>query len=376
MLVIISYAVQKFLFITIGIVGLGLLIALHELGHFLFCKLFNVYTPSFSIGFGPIIFSKIIGETTFKLSAIPLGGYVEIAQSTENNLPNTSNSIYFETIYWWQKLLIMLGGICFNLLSAYTIIILLSLCKDPLIIYKNYAQSSIASIKDDSKAFQEGLTNQCRIIAINHHYIDQEKSLLEELKKYTSKQEIQVVQFETNNTKETRIFEIKMPYDITSLNTEEKASLFLETLLHDGITFDTAKTISIYSLIKNGIYKTNSFIKQTFKGLLSVATGKKNANLSGPIMIIALSSTILAKGIFAFLFFLAIISINLALINLVPLPILDGGQILFLLIEIIFRRPLNERIREFISIACWVLFLILFVYLSWTDISTLIIKAI
>ena len=79
----IAFLVQNIFFIFIGLVGINFLVGFHELGHFLFCKLFKIRTPTFSIGFGPFLASKKIGQTTFALSAIPLGGYVEIAGSAE-----------------------------------------------------------------------------------------------------------------------------------------------------------------------------------------------------------------------------------------------------------------------------------------------------
>ena len=110
--------------IILALFGLGFVIAFHELGHLLTAKLFNVLAPSFSIGFGPRIFQKKFGETTYALSAIPLGGYVELAGSAEmgqgeqTHAHDTSDRS-FAAIPYWQKLLIMLGGIGFNIFFAY-----------------------------------------------------------------------------------------------------------------------------------------------------------------------------------------------------------------------------------------------------------------
>ena len=94
--------------------------------------------------------------------------------------------------------------------------------------------------------------------------------------------------------------------------------------------------------------------------------------MAGPLMIIAMSSKWAKEGFILFILFLAIISINLAVLNLVPIPILDGGQIVFHTIEAIIRRPLPEVIRQYVHIACWILFLLLFVYLSWQDLVRII----
>ena len=115
---------QSFFFLIIGILGISFLIAFHELGHFLFCKLFNIHTPSFSIGFGPRLISKKIGSTEFKISVIPLGGYVEIAGSAEPGQgkqkdANRMDEQSFAIKPFWQKFLVMIGGILFNMAFAY-----------------------------------------------------------------------------------------------------------------------------------------------------------------------------------------------------------------------------------------------------------------
>ncbi len=120
----------KLFFLFEGIIGLGFIIAFHELGHFLFCKAFNIRVPSFSIGFGPKLFSKKIGGTEFSLSAIPLGGYVEIAGSAEvgqgeQKEAHANDEGSFARKPYYQKLLVMLGGIAFNILFAYVVLSLL-----------------------------------------------------------------------------------------------------------------------------------------------------------------------------------------------------------------------------------------------------------
>lgn len=370
MIIIFSQFLSKFFFIILGLLGLSFLIAIHELGHFVFCKLFKVYTPSFSIGFGPIIVSKKIGETNFKLSAIPLGGYVEIGQAEEEKIPYKSNSFYFETINWWKKLLIMLGGIIFNFLSSYFILIVLSIQQEHSIIYKNYALCNIESVAKESEAFHKNLNPTFCLLQINELNLDETKPLAEQLEKITISDTYQKAIF-INKAQESIELFFEIP-QLKEASPEKKAMLFLEKLTNFGITFDTQKP-TLQSAINNGIKQTNKFIWRTFLGLKAALTGTTNASLSGPIMIIAMSSKIIEKSINQFLIFLALISINLALINLIPLPILDGGQIFFLAIELILQKPLNAKIREYISLVCWIGFMVLFAYLSLKDLFKLII---
>ena len=115
---------QSLFFIIIGIMGIGFLIGFHEFGHFIFCKIFHIRTPSFSIGMGPRIFKKKIGETEFALSLLPLGGYVEIAgaaevgQGEQKEAYSTDQNSFASKPYY-QKMLVMAGGIVFNLMFAY-----------------------------------------------------------------------------------------------------------------------------------------------------------------------------------------------------------------------------------------------------------------
>src|SRR5437762_6660366 len=119
---------QNIFFILIGCFGMGFVIAFHELGHFLFARMFKIRVPSFSIGFGPKVISKKIGETEFSFSAIPFGGYVEIAGAAEvgqgeQKEAHASDKYSFAVKPYYQKLFVMVGGILFNLLLAYVFII-------------------------------------------------------------------------------------------------------------------------------------------------------------------------------------------------------------------------------------------------------------
>ncbi len=119
---------QNLFTIAAGLVGLTFLVTFHEFGHFLFCKLFKIHTPSFSIGLGPYLYSKKIGDTVFAISAIPAGGYVEIAGAAEVGQGDQAHAgrqdhYSFASKPFYQKFLVMSGGILANLLFAYVAII-------------------------------------------------------------------------------------------------------------------------------------------------------------------------------------------------------------------------------------------------------------
>ena len=360
---------QNIFFILLGIIGVGFLIGFHELGHFLFCKLFGIRTPSFSIGFGPRLISRKIGDTIFSLSAIPLGGYVEIAGSAEmgqgeQKEAHTSDEGSFARKPYYQKLLVMLGGIAFNLIFAYCAFItifLIGLPKTPHFFPDN-AQPIINHIQDDSAADKGGLKIGDHILTVNGTSIEGNAATAINLIESLANQNITI---------SVERYEKERTFNITVGQKESRDNKIVGSL---GIGFEI-KNVAGYSplkAIKYGITKTNAVIAQTFNAFKGLFTGRNLNQMAGPIMIISMTAKSAGAGLPIFLFFLAIISINLAVLNLNPIPILDGGQILFYTIEAIIGRELPIKIKEYIHIACWVLLLGLILYLSTQDLGRML----
>jgi len=351
----------KLFFIAIGIIGVGFLIAFHELGHFIFCKLFNVKTPAFSIGFGPQLIKKQIGETLFSISAIPLGGYVQMESgSEEGSIPNDPRS--FNAKPYYQKLLIMCGGIGFNLVFAYLILMSLAFTGIPktLLLYPKNATPNINIILPNSAAERAGLKQGDTIRAINNEPIDGDVSKLLETLKPLANKEVTLTIERLNSPQD-----IVATLDERKVGTESSGSL--------GVIFELLETpgLSLIASIKQGIALTNKIISNTIDGFVSIFHKKDMSQVGGPLMIISMTTSVAAQGIKILLLFLAVISVNLAILNLIPLPIFDGGQILFYTIEAIIRRPLPDRVREYIHIASWLGLMVLVIYLTGKDIARL-----
>lgn len=356
--VTIAPAFLKLFSLLIGLLGLGFLVAFHELGHFLFAKLFGVRTPSFSIGFGPKIFSKKIGQTEFCLSAIPFGGYVEMAGSVEIGQGEQKEAYAtdkgsFAAKPFYQKLCILFGGIFFNLLFAYftmTILFLTGMPKNKLL----NPIPVVTAIRTDSPAEKAGLQVGDRIIAIENAPLENKIDRIQELLATADAQTNLLI--ERNGTQQ--------PLS-TLLEHSDQYPTPLNAL---GIlAFDTEPTPphSFFEALKKGISSTNKWIIAT---IMSFSQLRKNVqHITGPIGIVAMTTQAVSTGITLFLLLLVLISINLAILNLIPLPILDGGQILFYSIEALTGKPLPIKIREYIHIATWILFLMLFIYITGKD---------
>ncbi len=346
---------MKLFYIAVGIIGVGFLIAFHELGHFIFCKLFNIRTPAFSIGFGPQLLKKQIGETMFSISAIPLGGYVQMESNTESGHDPRS----FNSKPYYQKLLVMCGGIGFNMIFAYLILMGLAFTGIPktLLLYPKNASTRVNTVMPDTAAAKAGIQPGDVITSINNESLDGDATKLLEKIKALPNQTI-TLSLERQNQLQT----ISATLDERIVDSETLGSL--------GVIFELRETPgqSLLDAIKDGIALTNKIIWNTIDGFVSIARKKDMSQVGGPLMIISMTTSVAAQGLKILLLFLAVISVNLAVLNIIPLPIFDGGQILFYTIEAIIRRPLPERVREYIHIASWIGLMILVLYLTGKDI--------
>lgn len=279
-MIIFTVLFQKLILISISLFGLGFLIFIHELGHFLFCKLFNIPAPIFSIGFGPTLVSRNYKGTDFKLSLIPLGGYVQIGNPEELNNTSSQDGSHEVDILkskpLYKGVLVLLGGIIFNLLFAYTISIGLSIGN-------------------------------------------------------------------------------KLPKNLIHILSSDK-----------NICINEKNTIS--EKIKTGFSMTNMLIEKTYNGIISLFRERKFNQLSGIVGILNGGMNAANSNFGSFLFFFIMISINLALGNLLPLPILDGGQILMLLLARIFKIKNMDFIHVIAFYISVSLLASIMLYSTWNDI--------
>lgn len=352
--------------ILAGLFGIGFLIGFHELGHFLFAKLFNVRTPSFSIGFGPRLLTKKIGDTEFSLSAIPLGGYVELAGAGEpgqgeQKEAERNDEFSFKTKPFHQKFLIMSGGILFNLLFAFVALIAIFKIGLPETnyLYPLNAIPVIQKVEQDSPAQNGGLQQGDTIKALNGAPVSSVMSFLQEIG--TMANQDAELTIERDGQEKT------VPVAIGSKNAMGKDYGFL------GVSFKIAAmpSMPLKEAVEKGSQLAYKIFTSTVYSFKYIFAQRDLSAVRGPIFLISETASGASKGVGNFIIFLAIISINLAVLNLIPLPILDGGQILFYGLEAISGRSIPTKVREYIFMATWLAFISLFVYLSYKDILAL-----
>ena len=337
------------------------LVFIHELGHYLAAIKNGVVVEQFSVGFGP----ELIGftdkrNTRWKVCLIPFGGYVkmkgELLVNNENFQNNNDSKGYFNKASLFARLSIVFSGPLANILLG--ILIITSLYS---FHGRNEVKPEINQVIKNSPADRSGLKPGDLIISINN------KKVLnfEDIKKIVTVNNEQL-SFEISRNKQILFFNIKPEIlDSKDLKTKSyKIGIIASNpilIKHDFIT-------SIHYGIKDTLILTYEWVKGFVK-LISFEIDKKD--IAGPIGIAKISGNAISLGVPNFLFLMALLSINLGLINLLPIPALDGGYILMYFIEFILGRPINQKIQfKLIQIGVFLL-VFLMIIITFFDIQKL-----
>ena len=319
---------------------LGILIFFHELGHFLLAKFNGVGVLKFSLGFGPAIIKKRLGETEYRISAIPLGGYVKMLgedASGKEELTHIDVDRAFSNKGLKARASIVAAGPIFNLLLAIVIYTIIAWWGIPTFA------PVVGGLLDDSPAYNAGIMAGDKIVSIDGNPVDVWDDISLLLKDITPETKV-----EMTIAREEKLFTIHVtPAMIKDTN------IFGEEIERPmiGITRGEeiiAKRLGVFSGIAYGVTKTYQIIELTGIAFWKIINGSLDIkkSLGGPILIAQVSGETFRAGMLPFFFMIAFVSINLGIINLLPIPVLDGGYLLFFLIEGITGKPIEGRPRE------------------------------
>ncbi len=322
--------------IVSAIIVLGILIFVHELGHFIFAKIFKVRVEKFSLGFGPKLFGKKIGETEYLISAFPLGGYVKmVGESDIEDLPEEDRSRSLLAKPPWQRILIVVAGPLFNIVFAYFAFITVFMIGVP------FATTKIGEVIKDKPAARAGLKADDIVIAVNNHAVSKWSELSRSIIESGGKP----LDMRVKRGNET--FLVRIVPEITTqknlLGDTVKAPII-------GIAVSNDFVIERFgpgeSFIK-GSEQTWNVVKLTYVALAKIVSRAIPLDtIGGPIMIAKMAGEQAEAGIASFVTFMALLSINLGVLNLLPIPVLDGGHLLFYTWECLFRKPVSLKTRE------------------------------
>ena len=334
------------------------MILIHELGHFLSAKLIGVKVERFSIGFGPALLKLKKGETEFVISLIPLGGFVKLAGEDITGEP-TGVKDEFCSKSTFQRFLVFVSGGLFNLISAFVIMSFLFMAGDTSI---PSASTAIGQVMEGYPAEKAGLRKGDIIIAIGKTKVQTWKGLTEVI----HKNEGTPVTLKVKRGK--RIF----PFRITP-RTEERKDIFGRDIKMSFIGIAPEIVQKRYAppeAVYMGFKTTLFWTGKTYQGLWVLITGQLSLkNVAGPIGIFAMTGRAAKAGMAALFTLMALISINLAVINLLPFPVLDGGHILFLGLEKLRGKPLGRKAQEVITQIALYLIIAVFLLVSYSDLA-------
>ncbi len=341
-----------------ALVALGILIAFHEFGHFIVAKKSGVGVVTFSIGFGPKIISKKVGETEYVVSAFPLGGYVKmVGEDPDQEVQSGDLEKSFSNKSLGKRIAIVAAGPIFNFILA--IVVFASIFMffgTPVLI------NQIGAVEPNSPAAQAGLQKGDRILVIESEHIGSWEELSANIK--NSQGQPLVLRVERDGR--------EMQVKVQPVEKEGKTVFGENTtywVIGIGSTVSVEKSNPL-TAIGQAFYRTGEYSVLTLVALYKMVSGDISPkNLGGPLLIAQLAGEQARQGVWNFLFFVAILSVNLGVLNLLPIPILDGGHVLFFVLEWMRGRPVELKYRERAQqVGVFVLILVM-IYAFYNDIA-------
>ncbi len=343
------------------ILVLGGLIFFHELGHFAVARLFRMGVRAFSLGFGPVIYKFQRGKTEYRLSAIPLGGYVSLAGETSADDVDDNSDFSDDEIFvnrpTWHRMCVIAAGPVANLLLAFLIYWGLFWSSGQM-----HVAPEIGNIRPDSPAAVAGFAPGDTVLDIAGTPIRYWNDVADTIGQ-SGGREISITIRRNDETQVLHVTPERQPRK--NLFGEEEESYLI------GVAA-SGRTVSVPldggSAAKAGLDQTWEMIVITAQGFAKIVQRAiPMDSVGGPIMIAQMVSQQTEYGIAAVLALAALISVNLGLLNLLPIPVLDGGHLVLLLIETIFRRPVPPKAVEYATRVGVVLLVSLMVWATFND---------
>lgn len=347
---------MNFMSVVYFVLILGVLVLVHEVGHLITAKRFGVYCSEFAIGMGPQLFKKQVGETVYSVRLLPLGGFVSMAG--EEGVDEDENIPFERTIKGikvWQQVVVMAAGAIMNIILAWVVFVGITMAQGVAVMP---ASTVVSEVIADSPAEIAGIQigdKITRVIAPNGKEITPESSneIVEFIQNYEGEFIYQI-------EREGNVLDLVI---IPELNEEQGVKMI-------GIT--SSREIKEISWYESFYYGTQDMISSSlsiFRALSNLVQGVGYQNLSGPVGIFQVTAEITQNGLISTLSLLALLSLNLGIFNLVPIPILDGGRIFIILVEKLIGKKLSEKAETAIMMAGLVIIVGIMIFATWNDIT-------
>ncbi len=336
------------------LIVLGIVVFVHEAGHFMAARWAGVRVDAFSIGFGPALLKwHDKHNTVWKLCCLPLGGYVSIYGQEDmfnrkkyQELPKQKKIGHYLSVPAWKQFIIIAAGVFMNFMLAWVIY-----SADFMFRPRTIQLPVIGQVVRDSVAFKAGVRAGDVIMKIDNANIENWGELII-AKELADKHDANVLLARKNKL----------------------INVTLQPAERWGLIADGSKTMfrkkGFFGAMYSGLRETYHQSKTLVIVLKQIITGERSSKQLGSFITIAqVSGHALEAGFFVFLSIIALLSVNLGVINLLPLPVLDGGYLLILIIEAITRRKLGGKAMEITILVGWILIALLFAFTMWNDIA-------
>ena len=335
--------------VVIAVLLFGFMIFFHELGHFATAKWAGVKVNEFSIGMGPQIFSKTVGETAYSLRLLPIGGFVAMEGEDEES----DDDRRFMACPVWKRIIITSAGAIMNLILGFAVVMVLT-CGQPLL-----GTTTVASFSEEASSANYLMAGDT-ILAVNEEKAGCDYDIVYSLVRDTDG----VVSMDVlRNGEELHLEEVI--FDTREVNGMQSIVLDF-SILGEEPTFG--------GRISYSFRWTWSLVKLVWRSLGDIIGGEFGiSQLSGPIGVTdTISDAVASTNYKGILLVLAVVTVNLGVFNLLPLPALDGGRIFFMLIELVRGKPINQKVEGMIHTVGMGLLFLLMIIVAYNDIARLI----
>lgn len=373
---------MSLLSIILFIVSLGVLVTIHEIGHFTMAKLFNVYCHEFAVGFGPKIYSKKKGETTYSIRAIPLGGYVMMHgedvtyDDKDLNIPKERSILGIKR---WKRAIVMFAGIFLNFVLAFV----LFFCNNAFFPQREYTNTNQLMVAEKEKAYLAGMRSGDTVINIvKTCTIENNDKACEAVKDSgvisTYEEMWNALTYPSLPKTENDVMNLTILYQTDGITKQADFSI---KPVKSGNEFEWGK-IGIGSYFINVRYGFSKAVSQSGRDWVEGSTtiaktlgglfvGEHWDEIGGPVSILTQSSEVLAISFGYYLMLWGLISVNLAIFNLLPFPGLDGWHLFVIAVEGTTRKEIPAKVKNVVSVIGILLLFGLMIFVTGRDILRL-----
>ncbi|MFH0947553.1 MAG: M50 family metallopeptidase [Elusimicrobiota bacterium] len=331
----------------------GFVVMIHEFGHFIIAKKMKVKVLDFSFGFGPEIFGWTKSETRYSVRCIPFGGFVKMAGDEINEIGGAPDEFFSKK--WYERIAIVSAGAIMNYISAFIIFLFII-----SVWGLQYQRPVIKLVEKNSPAFIAGLVSGDEIVAISGNKLEDARFVSKMVKESLDKEMV----FSIKRNAAHKIFDVKITpkYD-------EKIKTSRIGIVYDMSSEPIIVKVGFVKAIKESFNQIIFWTVTPLKYLyMKLTLWEAPAEVSGPIGIMQAAYFAAKLGPKVFLNFIAIVSVALGMFNLLPIPIVDGGHIMFYLFEGVSRKKLNKKIMQFATSVGFSLLIALALYATYQDI--------